>query len=483
MCGIVGSFHPATDDLDPWVDDALGQIAHRGPDYRASVTWMAATHGHVRLSILDPHPRSHQPFIYGGVMLSFVGELWNYRQLRERLEGMGWVFQTEGDTEVMAALLNFALGSGEPAGEVLPEVLREMDWMGAFAVTESLTGRTWLARDPLGEVPLYLLEQDGSLFDSAGVRWSSERRVFGQQAAEATPVPAGSVWQLGGGIPDFYWEPERAAHKRVVKDSRRVHALLREATLKRLQADVPIAYLCSGGLDSAYVLSLVAQERTDVVAYVAAMPGYPSADLKAARRFCEQAGVELREVSVRPPWHEEDVIQAIETIELPMKAQVEIAWPCLALAKRISADGFKVVLSGEGADELFGGYGNLARKAVTDTQWRQARVAAVAKNARANCVRTNKVFMRFGVEARLPFMDRALTEYVLPLGVKGCPPHKGLLKEAARGWVPDWVIDRPKVTFQGGSGMDVAMEDLLGGDVVRTYNRLSRELFGAITRG
>lgn len=483
MCGIAGSFHPETDEEDPWVEGALDRIAHRGPDGRGVLTWTAATHGHVRLAIMDPLPRSGQPFIYGGVLLSYVGECWNYRELREWLEnvepGGGYTFQTDGDTEVVAALLNHFIARGQ-----IGRAVTLMDGQFALAVTESVSGRTWLARDRLGEVPLYVLETEAaSLFDeSTGILWASERKAFDpERAASARPVPAGSVWQLGGGIPEVYYDlPSRVVDERVTAEE--CLALVRTAVRRRLMADVPVAFLASGGLDSSMILRLVQEEGVPVVAYVASLYGVESPDLLAAREVCAALGVELREVPVSVGAG--DVRDAIRAIETPMKAQVEIATLCLPLAERIYADGFRVLLSGEGADELFGGYGNLMRKATGDLEWHRARRASVEKMARGNCVRTNKSFMAFGVEARLPFLDRDLVDAVLPLGLRGCPPGKGLLKAAGYALgLPAWVIEQKKRTFQGAAGVVDVADGLFGGAQIVGYNSIARELFGGLPRG
>jgi asparagine synthase (glutamine-hydrolysing) len=440
MCGIAGSWSPDADAEDPWVADALDRIAHRGPD----------------------------------VLLSYVGELWNYRELRAGLEKIGHEFETEGDTEVLAAYLDAALGHGAS----LTEAVRSLDGQFAFAVTESLSGRTWLARDRLGEVPLYVMEQEAaSLFDPSGIRWSSERRVFGSQAADAVPVPAGTVWPLGGVPEPFYALPARTENR--AGDSEEVEELLRRAVKRRLQADVPIAFLASGGLDSSLILRLVQDEGVPVTAYTAIIPGIENPDLVAARRICADLGIELREVEA-----EYDPVEAIRAIEIAMKAQVEIATLCLPLAERIYADGYRVVLSGEGADELFGGYGNLMRKATGDAEWHRARRASVEKMARGNCIRTNKSFFAHGVEARLPFLDRDLIDCVLPLGVKACPPGKGLLKRVgARVGLPDWLIEQKKRTFQGAAGTSDLAEQAFEENPIKVYNGIARELFGGLPRG
>lgn len=462
ICGIAGSWHAP--DFD--VEAALRRIGHRGPDamHVLNVTGTGVVHGHVRLAIMDLDMRSDQPFVYGDTVLSYVGETWNYAQLREELEAHGSSFQTTGDTEVVAAMLD-RFGT---------DALTLLDWQGAMAWTRH--GETFLARDRFGEVPLYVREEGESLF-GGGTTWASERRALD---GESWAMPPGTFYSAGGGLTSYYDPPSRPVTWAL--GSQIVLRLVDEAVSKRLMADVPVAFLCSGGLDSSLILSLVRGRTKNVVAYVAALEGRESEDLRAAIDVCDFLGVELRQVILPDPI-DADIERCVDSIEIPMQTQVEISYPCLELARRISADGFKVVLSGEGADELFGGYGNLMRHAGSDRAWVDARAAAVAKQARGNFVRTNKTFMRHGVEARLPFVDRALVEAVLPLGVAACPPGKALLKDAARGRVPDSVIDRDKATFQGASGVSAATIGRYGQSRIGHYNEVARAQLGALPIG
>jgi asparagine synthase (glutamine-hydrolysing) len=235
-----------------------------------------------------------------------------------------------------------------------------------------------------------------------------------------------------------------------------VLADLRDGVALRLVADAPLCCLVSGGLDSSLILALAKKDKPDVVAYTAKIDE-ASPDLIAARRICQELEVPLVEVAVEPP-DAAALSQAVRAIELDSQAQVEIAALCLPLAQAIASDGFKACLSGEAADELFGGYGNMciAASRVGDAGWRDIRVKQLDKMARGNFVRCNKAFMAHGVECRLPFMHRPLVESVLSMGKADCPPGKKLLKGIASAVLPEWVGKRTKETFQGASGAAAA---------------------------
>jgi asparagine synthase (glutamine-hydrolysing) len=196
MCGAAG----ATTGDRAWVERALDRVAHRGPDARGVAEAPGALHGHVRLAILDLDARSDQPYRVPGGTLSYVGECWNHLKLRADLERDGVTFLTEGDTEVVARLL-------ERDGPDL--AARALRGQYALAWTDR-DGETTLLRDRLGEMPLYLLQRPGDLLSPPGVEWASERRAWDPpDAALARPVPAGTLVRLtaAGPVEDRYYAP------------------------------------------------------------------------------------------------------------------------------------------------------------------------------------------------------------------------------------------------------------------------------------
>lgn len=447
MCGLTGSY-----GADINMDKALDLIAHRGPDGRGHTRVGQALLGHTRLAIQDPTDAAAQPFTRGRVTLTYNGEAWNAAALRSSLPGP-WA--STGDTEVIAALLDRDGYAGLDHVE------------GMFALAWADTAGTWLARDRWGKIPLYVQRHRNAW------RWASEIKALPRNTP-ATPVAPGTAVHLETGRVHTWATPSASVAD---ADPDTVRSLLRDGVAARLLSDRPVCFLLSGGLDSTFVLALARDLHPDPVAYTAVFDtGSP--DVRHARFVASHYDVPLVEVKVPEPDYAA-VAAAVATVEVPMKAQVEIALANLPLARAIASDGFRVVLSGEAADEMFGGYGNqaIAASGGDDADWRAIRVASVAKMARGNFLRVNKVFMAAGVEARLPFMHRPLVDLALAASKADCPPGKGLLKQAAVGLVPRQVIARPKETFQGGSGIAAAAGRLLP-TPARYYNAEARRVFG-----
>lgn len=450
MCGLAGATVPGFDVLA-----ALDLLEHRGPDARGSMEHLGVTHGHVRLAIRDPDRRSNQPFGYGDGVLSYNGELWNAGELRERLSSLGHEFRTTGDTEVLAAAL---LQWGEGA-------LRRIDGMFCFAWTSPR--EQILVRDRLGKLPIYYCP-----LPRGGCVWASERKAFERKVCERSrAIPAGFLLDLKTLQLRRYFRlsPKQNPYP---KD---VPWLIERAVEKRMVSDVPICVLLSGGVDSSLITAIAAKRRPDIVAYVAYLDP-ESSDLKNARDTAERLKIELREVPLSDPRLQE-VQEAIRVIEIPHKTGVEIAIPTIELARQIHRDGFKVVLTGEAADEIFGGYGTLMRAATDDYSWRAVRMEAMARMSRINFNRINKCFMAYSVEARMPFCDLELVETALGLGLEGCPPGKVLLRQAALKWLPAEVAGRKKEVFQGPSGVMDYLAKMFHSPV-KVYNQECVNLYG-----
>jgi len=437
VCGIAGGRGHGRERLRA----ACDALAHRGPDASGTAVENGVGLAHTRLAIRDPDPRSDQPYHYGSTTLVYNGELWNAEQVRAELAAAGLGFATPGDTEVVAAALDHW---GEAA-------LERLDGMWAMAWVRD--GVLRLATDRYGEIPLHV---------TPDATFASERKALpalGRRAAAGEHLGPGRLVVAGQGevrTRRWYTPPALPVDTDAERAAKELRARLEHAVAVRTASDVPIACLLSGGLDSALTLALLRPLLPGVVAYTAVYDER-SPDLRCARRLAADLGVELVEVPVPPPTPD-GLARAVEAVEQPHKAQVEIGWACLALAARLRSDGARVVYSGEGSDELWASYG-FAYHGIARMGWHPYRAHLFAEQHRKNFARVNKVFLAHGVEPRMPFLDRGVVELALGLPrdvvAEGSRP-KAVLEHAAEGLLPDYVTRRSKLAFQDGLGLKAA---------------------------
>lgn len=445
MCGIITGFKDKEN-----FQEGLKAAEHRGPDHSGHLFLNnGILFGHTRLKILDVSKKSNQPFQFGKITLSYNGELWNYKELRKELEKKGREFTTSGDVEVIAQALD-AWGL---------KALKKFDGMFGVVWWDGRILRA--ARDVFGEVPLYY---------SPSTSWagSEEKILRTAKVFDSILLEPGHYVELkvtGSGTPVKFsklesetWPPPKGSkyHQAI---GGMIRQLLEDGTVKKTISDVPVCCLLSGGIDSSLILSNLKKLMPDIVAYTAVY-NEKSADLKRAREVARFLQVELREVPIPPPT-KVGLEEVIEIIEIPHKAQVEIGWACLHLAKQIRKDGFKVTFSGEGADEMFGSYGFSYHAIAAGRDWGEYRLDLFHNQHRKNFLRCNKIFMAEGIECRLPFLHKPLVEFVTSLPLEVTKRDKTPLKEAAQGLLPKKVINRGKVAFQDGLGLKEAIASII----------------------
>ena len=461
MCGIIAAFDYGT------VERGVEAARHRGPDAIGIVGSGGVVLGHTRLAIVDLDARSNQPFTYGRVTLAYNGETWNYRAVRAELEGLGRMFYTAGDTEVVAAAIDVWGWEG----------LRKLDGMCAVAWTTG-DGQLWLARDRFGEIPLHY----------SGDVAASELKVLAAGTLAVRPsayVPPGGVVVLEKGKASrtfpFHANSQPATSPLGFEAAvAAVRTAVCRGVTDRTMADVPVCTLLSGGLDSTAVAWAAKQVMPSLIAYTA-VQDERSRDLRMARLAAAHVGCELREVTIPRPTPA-DLARTVAAIEMPHKAQVEIGWACLVLAARIAADGFKVVFSGEGSDELWGSYG-FAYHGIKAQGWHAYRRGLFMEQHRKNFARCNKAFMTAGVECRLPFLHPPLVDLAWSLPedrVRRGKRPKAVLEAAFADVLPREILTRAKVAFQEGLGMREAAAAAVDGPAA-FYKDVFERIYGPST--
>ena len=476
MCGITAIFNikEQTPELRRKALAMSKKIRHRGPDWSGIYCGKSAILCHERLSIVDPQSGG-QPLYSPDreQVLAVNGEIYNHRDIRARYAGR-YDFQTGSDCEVILALYR----------DKGTAFLEDLNGIFAFALYDEEQDAFLIARDPIGVIPLYIgHDREGRVY------CASELKALEGFCDTYEPfLPGHYYWSKDGKTTRWYhrdWmEYEavkdnytpRAANATVTspeEDSyavqvRAVRDALEAAVRRQLMSDVPYGVLLSGGLDSS-VISAVARQfasrriETDgqkeawwpqLHSFAVGLEGSP--DLAKAREVAEHIGTVHHEIhytiqegldAVR------DVIYYIETYDV---TTVRASTPMYLLARVIKSMGIKMVLSGEGADEVFGGY-LYFHKAPDARAFHEETVRKLSKLHLYDCLRANKSLSAWGVEGRVPFLDKEFLDVAMRLNpaVKMCPGktiEKKVVRDAFSGLLPESVAWRQKEQFSDGVG-------------------------------
>jgi asparagine synthase (glutamine-hydrolysing) len=418
----------------------LARLRHRGPDgsgfRRVGSTWL----GHARLSIVDVDG-GDQPLSDGSGRRWVVcnGEIYNHRDLRDELPDP---FRTDSDSEV-------ALHAVDAWGA---DGLGRLRGMFAFGVADA-GGGLLVARDSLGVKPLY--------WARAGSRvvFASELGCFEPSwRGRIEEFPPGHYWTPHTGLipyADLSGGDDAFADRAAACDA--IRAAIVTSVRARMMADVPIGVFLSGGLDSSLVAAIMARQGAETGQRVRSFAAgvADSADLRAARRVAEHLGLEHYERVYDADELLDVLPQVVRSMEAYEPSLVRSAVPNYLLAE-LAAEHVKVVLTGEGADEIFAGYDYLRDYADADALADEL-IRSVLGLHNLNLQRCDRVTMAHGLEARVPFLDRDVISVGqrVPIGWK-LPGEQGeekrILREAFAGWLPDDVLWRPKEQFGDGSG-------------------------------
>lgn len=466
MCSIFGIFglQPG-DDIQTLRRQALDcsqRQRHRGPDWSGVYLDAGAILVHERLAIVDPAGGS-QPLLSedGELALAVNGEIYNHVALKDEL-AQPYAFQTGSDCEVINALY----WEDAPAS-----FLNRLNGIFAFALWDKAKGRVLIARDPIGVVPLYWgHDREGRL------RVASEMKSLADDCADVAQFPPGHWYDSATGeLTRYYQRPWRDydAVQGVDVSLDDVREAFEAAVHRQLMTDVPYGVLLSGGLDSSLVAAVAARyarhriedgDKTEawwprLHSFAIGLQGSP--DLAAAKVAAEMLGTvhhgfeyTFEEGLDALP----EVIRHIETYDV---TTIRASTPMFLLARRIKAMGVKMVLSGEGSDEVFGGY-LYFHKAPNAREFHEELVRKLDALNNYDCLRANKSMMAWGVEPRVPFLDREFLDVAMRFDAqhKMIDKHsagyqrmeKGVLRAAFEGYLPKDILWRQKEQFSDGVG-------------------------------
>ncbi|MBR5167456.1 MAG: asparagine synthase B [Salinivirgaceae bacterium] len=459
MCGFVSIFNIAQGKSAEMREKALkmsAKIRHRGPDWSGVYSSEKCVLAHERLAIVDPlsggqplYSTDHKQ------VLAVNGEIYNHQQIRQRMADT-YAFKTGSDCEVILALYK----------EKGINFLEDLNGIFAFALYDEEKDEFLIARDPIGVIPLYIgFDADGTVYAA------SELKALEGFCDRYEPFLPGHYYSSREGEMRRWWTRdwfEYDAVKDCGADSAALGDALKAAVKRQLMSDVPYGVLLSGGLDSS-VISAIANmysakrietgDKADawwprLHSFAVGIKGSP--DLAKARVMAEHLGTVHHEVNYTVQEGLDairDVIYHIETYDV---TTVRASTPMYLLARVIKSMGIKMVLSGEGADEIFGGY-LYFHKAPDARAFHDETVRKLGKLYLYDCLRANKSLAAWGVEGRVPFLDKEFLDVAMRINpqAKMCPGkeiEKRIVREAFTDMLPESIAWRQKEQFSDGVG-------------------------------
>ena len=458
MCGIVCAFDikESTEVLRPQLLEMSKKVRHRGPDWSGIYADERAILAHERLAIVDP-ASGKQPLFSpdNKLVLAANGEIYNHSELRKQFEG-SYSFKTASDCEVILALYQ-AKG---------PAFLDEMNGIFGFAIYDTEKDEYFIARDHMGIIPLYIgWDKNGTFYVA------SELKALEGTCTRIELFPPGHYLHSSDG--EFKrWYTRDWMEYDAVKDNEtsitEIKEALEAAVHRQLMSDVPYGVLLSGGLDSSVTSAIAkkySQKRVEsgdtkeawwpqLHSFSVGLEGSP--DLAAAQKVAEHIGTVHHEIKFTIQEGLDaikDVIYNLETYDI---TTIRASTPMYLMARVIKSMGIKMVLSGEGADELFGGY-LYFHKAPNPEEFHEETVRKLDKLHMYDCLRANKSLAAWGIEGRVPFLDKEFMDVAMRINPKdkminGERMEKWVVRKAFEDMIPESVAWRQKEQFSDGVG-------------------------------
>lgn len=458
MCGIVCAFDlkQPSEQLRPQLLTMAKCIRHRGPDWSGIFDNQKAIMAHERLAIVDP-TSGKQPLISedGNLVLAANGEIYNHLELRAQLKE-DFNFQTKSDCEVILALYK----------EKGTAFLDDLNGIFGFAIYDVEKDEYLIARDHMGIIPLYMgWDQNGTFYVG------SELKALEGVCTKIELFPPGHYMHSSDGELKRWWTRDWMEYDAVKDNETKIEELreaLDAAVHRQLMSDVPYGVLLSGGLDSS-ITSALAKKYADkriesgdkdnawwpqLHSFAIGLEGSP--DLAAAQKVADHLDTVHHEIKFTIQEGIDalrDVIYHVETYDI---TTIRASTPMFLLARAIKAMGIKMVLSGEGADEIFGGY-LYFHKAPTAKDFHEENVRKLDKLHMYDCLRANKSLASWGIEGRVPFLDKEFMDVAMRLNpqdkmINGERMEKWVLRKAFEDMLPESVAWRQKEQFSDGVG-------------------------------
>ena len=458
MCGIVCAFDvkESTEVLRPQLLEMSKKIRHRGPDWSGIYADDKAILAHERLAIVDP-ASGKQPLLSpnGKLILAANGEIYNHRELRKQFEGK-YDFQTESDCEVILALYQ----------EKGVNFLDEMNGIFGFTIYDAEKDEYFVARDHMGIIPLYMgWDKNGTFYVA------SELKALEGTCTKIELFPPGHYLHSSDGELKRWYSRDWMEYD-AVKDNatsiQEIKEALEAAVHRQLMSDVPYGVLLSGGLDSSVTSAIAkkyAQKRIEsgdttdawypqLHSFSVGLDGSP--DLAAAQKVADHIGTVHHEIKFTIQEGLDaikDVVYNLETYDI---TTIRASTPMYLMARVIKSMGIKMVLSGEGADELFGGY-LYFHKAPNAKEFHEETVRKLSKLHMYDCLRANKSLASWGIEGRVPFLDKEFMDVAMRINpqdkmINGERMEKWVVRKAFEDMLPESVAWRQKEQFSDGVG-------------------------------
>jgi asparagine synthase (glutamine-hydrolysing) len=484
MCSIFGVLE-IRQDIKAVRKMALRQsrmLRHRGPDWSGVYAAGNAVLAHERLAIVDVNTGA-QPILSesGRQALAVNGEIYNHYDIREEFAGK-YQFRTESDCEVILPLY---LRHGV-------DFLERLSGMYAFCLYDEEKDFWMMARDPIGIMPLYYgHDEHGQLYVA------SEMKALMDVCNQVHEFPPGHYWCSGQDQPRRWYHrdwTEYEAVKNAVTDRDELAEALEQSVIKHLMTDVPYGVLLSGGLDSSITAALAAKHATMRVedheqspawwprlhSFAIGLEGSP--DLEAAQKAADHIGTVHHGMTFTLQEGLDALDEVIYHLETYDVTTIRAATPMYLMARKIRAMGIKMVLSGEGADEIFGGY-LYFHKAPDPQAFHEETVRKISRLHSFDCLRANKAMAAWGVEARVPFLDKEFLDVAMRINpadkmITGGRMEKQILREAFSDMLPESIAWRQKEQFSDGVGYgwidavkDCAEEHVSDAEMARAEGR------------